>query len=85
MFHCIAYDYSHADWDGLCDHLTDVPLEDIFKLSAPAAACEFCDWVQVGINVYILHIKYQVKSHSSPWFSTACAAVIVHRNHFFNL
>ena len=21
LFHCIAYDYSHADWDGLCDHL----------------------------------------------------------------
>ena len=21
-FHCIAYDYSCADWDGLCDHLT---------------------------------------------------------------
>ena len=24
-FHCIAYDYSHADWDGLYDHLRDVP------------------------------------------------------------
>ena len=24
-FHCIAYDYSHADWDGLHDHLRDVP------------------------------------------------------------
>ena len=24
-FHRIAYDYSLADWDGLCDHLTDVP------------------------------------------------------------
>ena len=23
-FHCIAYDYSCADWDGLCDHLRDV-------------------------------------------------------------
>ena len=28
-FHCIAYDYSRADWDGLCDHLGDVPWEDI--------------------------------------------------------
>ena len=34
LFHCIAYDYSHADWDGLCDHLRDVPREDIFKLGA---------------------------------------------------
>ena len=31
-FHCIAYDYSPADWDGLRDHLRDVPSEDIFKL-----------------------------------------------------
>ena len=24
-FHCILYDYSCAVWDGLCDHLRDVP------------------------------------------------------------
>ena len=41
LFHLIAYDYSLADWDGLCDHLRDVPWEDIFKLSASAAASEF--------------------------------------------
>ena len=29
--------------------------------------------------------KYQVKPHSSPCFSAACAADIVHRNHFFCL
>ena len=49
------------------------------------AASEFCEWVQVGIDVYIPHRKYQVKPHSSPWFSAACAAAIVHRNHFFCL
>ena len=33
-FHCIAYYYSCADWDGLPDdHLRDVPWEDIFKAS----------------------------------------------------
>ena len=37
------------------------------------------------VDVYIPHRKYQVKPHSSPWFSTACAATIVHRNHFFCL
>ena len=31
-FHRMAYDYSHTDWDGLCDHLRDVPWGDIFKL-----------------------------------------------------
>ena len=84
-FHRIAYDYSRADWDGLHDHLRDVPWEDIFKLGASAAASEFCEWIQVGIDVYIPHRKYQVKSHSSPWFSAACAAAIIHRNHFFRL
>ena len=24
LFHCIAYDCSRADWDGLCDHLKDI-------------------------------------------------------------
>ena len=82
LFHHIAYDYSHADRDCLCGHLRDVPWEDIFKLGASAAASEFCDWVQVGIDVYTPHRKYQVKPPSSLWFS-ACAAAIVHRNHFF--
>ena len=80
--HCIAYDNSCADWDGLHDHLRDVPREDIFKLSASTAG-EFCEWVQVGIDVYIR--KYQVKPQSSAWFSAACAGAIVHRNHFFHL
>ena len=81
----MAYDYSRADWDSLGDHLRDAPWEDIFKLSASAAASEFFEWVQVGIDVYIPHRKYQVEPHSSPWFSAACAAAIVHRNHFFRL
>ena len=85
LFHRIAYDYSRADWEGLRDHLRDVPWEDIFNLVASAAASEFCEWVQVGINLYIPHRKYQVKPHSSAWFSAACAAAIVHRNHFFCL
>ena len=85
LLHFIAYNYSRADWDGLPDHLRDVPWEDIFKLSVSVAATEFCEWVQVGIDVYIPHHKYQVKLHSSPCFSVACAAAIVHRIHFFCL
>ena len=57
-FHRIAYDYSRADWDGLCDHLRDAAWEDIFKISASGAASEFCEWVKVGTYVYIPHIKY---------------------------
>ena len=84
-FHRIAYDYSRADKDGLRDHLGDVPWEDIFKLGASADASQFCERVQVGIDVYIPYRKYQVKPHSSPWFLAARAAVIAHRNHFFRL
>ena len=51
LFHRIAYDYSLADWDGLCDHLRE----------------------------------YQDKPCSSPCFSAAFGAAIVHRNHFFPL
>ena len=63
-FHSIAYDYSFADWDDLHDHLRDVPSENIFKLSASAAASEFCERVHIEIDVYIPHCKYQVKPHS---------------------
>ena len=78
----ISIDFtSYSQWDAPFHrepHLRDVPWEDIFKLSASAAASEFYD-------AYIPHQKYQVKPHSSPWFSDACAAAIVHRNHFFCL
>ena len=47
LFHCIAYDYSCADWDGIHDRFRDVPQEDIFKLSASAGTSEFYEWVQV--------------------------------------
>ena len=85
LFHCIAYNYSRADWGSLCDNLRDVSWEDIFKLSACIAASEFCEWVQVGIDIYIPHGKHQVKPHSFSWFSAACATVIAHRNYFFHL
>ena len=77
-------------WDGFHDYLRDIPWEDMFKLSASAAAAaaaasQFSERVQVETDVYIPHHKDQVKPHSSPWFSAACVAAIVHRNHFFCL
>ena len=32
LFDRIAYDYSRADREGLCDHLRDVPWEDTLNL-----------------------------------------------------
>ena len=69
----------------LFNYLRDAPWEDIFKLSASAPATKFCELVQVGIAICIPHRKYQVKPHSFSWFSAACAAAIVPRNHFFCL
>ena len=43
--------------------------------------CIYLSW----FDVYIPNRNYQVKPHSSPWFSAAFAGVIVHRNHFFHL
>ena len=57
LLHHVAYDYSHADWNGLRDHLRDVPWEDIFSASATS---EFCEWAQVGIDAYIPHRKCQL-------------------------
>ena len=54
LFHCIAYGYFCADWDSLCDHLRDFPWEDIFKLSAFAAASEF--WFRLEL-MYISLIE----------------------------
>ena len=63
LFHHIAYDCSRADLDSAHNRLRDVSSEDIFTLSAFAAASEFCEWVQVEIDVYFPHCKYQVKPH----------------------
>ena len=43
--------------DSLHDHLRDVPCEDIFKLSASAAASESCEWVQVGMMYIFLIVN----------------------------
>ena len=37
--------------------IQDVLIEDIFKLSAFAVASDFCEWVQVGNDVYILIVS----------------------------
>ena len=55
-FHHIAYDYSHANWDGFLDHLRDVPWEDIFKLGASAAASEFVSGFELEL-MYIYLIE----------------------------
>ena len=45
-----------------------------------------CAWKCVPIAISGgVDISKVPGSHSSPWFSAACAAAIDHRNHFFHL
>ena len=41
--------------------------------------------IYIYIYIYISLIENVRSSHLSPWFSAACAAAIIHRNHFFCL
>ena len=59
-FHHIAYDYSCADWDGLHDHLKDVPWEDIFKSGASATASEF--WSGFGLELMHISLIENIRS-----------------------
>ena len=70
-FHRIVFNYSCADWDGLHDHLRDIPWEDIFKLGASAAASEFCEWFRLEL-MYIYHIENTRSSLISMVFSCLC-------------
>ena len=61
--------YSCANWNGLDKHLREFSCEDILKLGASAVTSKFCEWLQIGIDVYIIpHRKDQAMPHSSPRF-----------------
>ena len=53
----------------------------VFLLLLVSFVMEF----RLKLMCYIPHRVYQVKLHSSPWFSAAWAAAIVYRNQFFRL
>ena len=70
LFYCIAYDYSHAD-------------REIFVIIWEM----FYGRISLNSVLLLLPVNFVsgFKHNSSPWFSAACAAFIVHRNHFFHL
>ena len=63
-FYRITYDYSRADWDRFGDHLR--VFHGRISLRCASAARQFCEWVQVGTDVYITYRKYQVTPLPSP-------------------
>ena len=84
-FHHIAYDYSRADWNGLRDHWEmfhgRISSNSVFLLLLVSFVMEF----RLELMCYIPHRFYQVKLHSSAWFSAASAAPIIYRKQFFRL
>ena len=79
--HCIAYDYSHADWDGLHDHLRDVPWEDILKL---LLLMNFVSGFRLEL-MYISLIENIRSSLIHPHGFQLILLLPVHRNHFSHL
>ena len=57
--------------------MRDVPWEGIFKLSIFAAPSDFCDWVQVRIDVYISSLRNLL------WHSAIAEAFAEGNLHFF--
>ena len=84
-YHRTSYNYHQADWDSFRDFLRDDPWDNIFSLSADDSVFEVNSWLQAGMDAFISWQRFQVKPHSSPWFSPACAAAISHRNYYFHL
>ena len=86
LFHGIACNCSPADWDDLRNHLRDVPWEDILSSMLLLLLVNFVSGFRLKpMYMSLIVSKYQVKSHSSPWFSVPCVTAIVHRNYFFRL
>ena len=81
-FHRPAYDYSRADLDGPLDNSKGFSWEGIFKLGASDNVIEFCELVQVEIDVYIPQRKYWSSLIHLPIHLHVAAA---DGNHFFRL
>ena len=80
LFHGIAYDYSRADWDGLFEMFYGrISLNSVFLLLV-------LNFVK-GFELELIYISLMESIRSSlthfHGLTAACAAVIVHRNHFF--
>ena len=81
-FHCIGYDYSHADWYGFRDHVRDFTWDILLNSVLLLLLVNFVSGFSLKL-MYISHRKYQVLPHLSLWFSATCTAAIAHRNRFF--
>ena len=59
-YHHNVYSFNKADWDCFRDYLQDVPWLGIFRHNVNKAGKEISDWIQIGIDCFIPHRKYQL-------------------------
>ena len=74
----MAFDYSHASWDGLRNHLRDLLWEDIFKLHASVTGTEFCE-----IRLELMYISLPVNIRSSFIHFHGFQLLVLLPYHFF--
>ena len=81
LFHRISYDYSRADWDGLRNHLRYIQGRISLNSMLLLLLLNFVS----GFRLELIYISLRSSHTHLHDFSAACAAAIVHRNHFFRL
>ena len=65
LFHCVAYEYSGADWDGLHDHLRDV---QIFKVDTFAASSKF--WFGCRLELMYIYLIENMRPSLTHFIET---------------
>ena len=59
--HRTVYQYGKADWDGFRDFLNDALWSYVLSLDPNSTVAELNEWINVGIDVFILSKKFQLK------------------------
>ena len=84
QFHCLAYDHSRADWDGLHYYLIDVKGRISLNLVLLLLLVNYMSGFMMEL-MYMLHIVSIRSSLSHLHGFHLRAAAIIHRNNFFCL
>ena len=84
MHRFITYDYSRADWNGLRNHLRDVPGKISLNSVLLLLLVNFMSGFR--LELIVLYLKYQVKPHTHlHGFQLLALLPLLRRNHFFCL
>ncbi|XP_065682458.1 uncharacterized protein LOC136095628 [Hydra vulgaris] len=83
-YHQTSYNYLKAEWEPFLHFFHYGPWVKSFRLPADKCASYVTSWIQAGMESFTPSQGFQIKPHSSPWFSSHCAASISNCNHYFH-